>query len=118
MIEHLPTLEDRRNCLEEIYRIMSPDARLALTAYNYSWDKRRRAPREGFHGSDLYYYRFESGEIRRLLDKYRVRKLTAILNLPASVRVQRLDRLISALPPLASLTGELLFVVAEPKHAT
>ena len=115
MIEHLPTPEDRQRCIEEINRIMHSHARLALTAYNYSWGKRRHSRREGFHGDDLYFYCFERNEIRRLLSRYRVRTLTALLNLPASLHIRLLDNMIAAVPPLATQTGELLFVVAEPE---
>jgi len=113
MIEHLPTPEDRSRCINDIARVLRPHGRLALTAYNYSWGKRRASKREGFHGHDLYYYRFERSEFRQLLSRYRVRTLTAILNLPASLRIQALDRAITAVPALAGLTGELIFAVAE-----
>src|SRR5262249_15417261 len=59
MIEHLPNAEERARCMEEIKRTLKPHGKLALTAYNYSLRKRRKYPREGFHGSDLYFYNLD-----------------------------------------------------------
>jgi ubiquinone/menaquinone biosynthesis C-methylase UbiE len=113
MLEHLPGHTERRRCLAEVYRVLRPGGRLALTVYNYCLAKRRRGDREGFHGADLYYYRFDATEFRQLLDQYRVRKVTGLLNLPRGLQSCRLDALVAALPPLAQLRGILLFGVAE-----
>jgi ubiquinone/menaquinone biosynthesis C-methylase UbiE/uncharacterized protein YbaR (Trm112 family) len=113
MLEHIPTPDERRRCLEEIHRVLQPGGQLALTVYNYSWSKRRKRPREGFHGKDLYYYNFDRAEMRKLLSDYRIHTLTALLNLPSRVQSRTLDRVIAAVPPVAGLMGELLFAVAE-----
>lgn len=113
MLEHIPTDDERRRCLEEINRVLRPCGKLALTAYNFSWSKRKMAQREGFHGSDLYYYRFDRTELRKLLGQYRVRNVTALLNLPGRLQSHLLDRIVAMVPPVAGLTGELLFAVVE-----
>jgi len=113
MLEHLPGDAERRRCLAEVYRVLRPGGRLALTVYNYCVSKRRSGDREGFHGTDLYYYRFDATEFRRLLDQYRVRKVTGLLNLPRGVQSRRLDEILAALPLLAQQRGILLFGVAE-----
>ena len=113
MLEHIPTDAERRRCIGEIHRVLKTGGQAVLTVYNYSLSKRRRGVREGYHGKDLYYYRFDAAEMRRLLKQYRVRKITALLNLPERIRSQLLERVVMAIPPLAGLTGDLLFVVAE-----
>lgn len=114
LLEHIPTQTDRRRFTEEIYRVLKPRAKLALTAYNYSWAKRRRGDREGYHDGELYYYRLRRGELRELLSRYRVRTVTAILSRPGRMlRSKLLDRLMARFPPLAEVTGTLLFAVAE-----
>jgi uncharacterized protein len=115
MIEHIPTAEERRRCLDEVHRVLKPGGRLVMTAYNYSWSKRKHNIREGFHGNDLYYYNFDRSEFRTMLSSFQIRKLTALLNLPAGMKFRPLDDVIAAIPPLAALTGEMLFAVAERK---
>ena len=118
LLEHVPSDAERRRCIDEVHRVLEPGGRLAMTVYNYPWShRRRRAERDGFHGTDLYYHRFDARELRRLLAGYRVRVLSGLLNLPgrlpARLRSRRLDRAISALPPIAWELGDLLFAVAE-----
>jgi ubiquinone/menaquinone biosynthesis C-methylase UbiE/uncharacterized protein YbaR (Trm112 family) len=115
MLEHIPTDAERRRSMQEIHRVLKPGGQMAITVYNYSLSKRRRGQREGHHGRDLYYYRFDGAEMRRILDQFRVRTVTALLNVPGRLRLESkwLERAIGAIPPLAQLTGDLLFVVAE-----
>lgn len=113
LLEHIPTPAERRRCLAEVHRVLRPGSRLALTAYNYPWGKRRRGDHEGFHGGGLYYYRFERGELRRLLGQYRIRTVTGLLNLPGGLQSRLLDRLVALVPPVAGLTGTLLFASAD-----
>lgn len=113
MLEHIPTEEERKRCLSQIYRVLRPGSKLALTAYNYSWSKRRRAEREGFHGGGLYYYRFDRTELGNLLGGFQTHKVSGVLSLPEGVRSPALDRLIFAVPPVAGLAADLLFATAE-----
>lgn len=113
MLEHIPTDGERRRCIDEIHRVLRVGGHLALTAYNYSWTRRRRGTREGYHGKDLYYYRFDGVEMRGLFNQYRVHTLTALLNLPQRLQSHLLERVIMSIPPVARLAGDLLFVVAE-----
>ena len=116
MLEHIPTPDERQRCLDEIRRVLVPGGEVALTVYNYSWKKRRRWPREGFHGKDLYFYNLDRAEMRKMLVEYRIRTLTGLLNLPQRIKLRLLDRAISAVPPVAGLTGELLLAVAARKR--
>jgi SAM-dependent methyltransferase/uncharacterized protein YbaR (Trm112 family) len=118
MLEHLPSAEERARCVKEIRRVLKPLGTLALTAYNYSLRKRRKFPREGFHGSDLYFYNLDRRETRGLLTGFQVQRLTAILNLPGNLHWLALDRLISKAPPLALLLGQLLLVAARSEVLT
>jgi ubiquinone/menaquinone biosynthesis C-methylase UbiE/uncharacterized protein YbaR (Trm112 family) len=114
LLEHIPTDDERRRFAEETYRVLQPGGRFALTAYNYSWAKRRHGDREGYHGGDLYYHRFYSSELRELLNSYRVRTITAILSRPGrALKSTVLDRFIALFPPVADVTGMLLFAVVE-----
>lgn len=113
MLEHIPSDEERRRSVGEMYRVLQPGGRLALTAYNYSWTKRQRGMREGYHGPDMYYYRFDRAELRSMMGQFKVNTITALLNLPDGIRSVLLDRIISAVPPVADYTGSLLFAQAE-----
>ena len=112
LLEHIPTPEERRRCIEEVRRVLKPGGVFAFTVYNYSWTKRRMAEREGFHGKDLYYYRFDGAELHRMLGNYRNRNVTGLINMPVRLQVAALDQLVAAVPPVAQLTGDLLFAVA------
>lgn len=112
MLEHLPSSTDRSRCLDELRRCLKPGGSLAMSVYNYSLRKRRKYPREGFHGQDLYFYNLDGDEMRRLLKGFKVRELTGLLNLPGKLRWHALDRLVSRVPPLALLLGQFLCVAA------
>src|SRR5215207_4578393 len=96
LLEHIPTPDERRRCIEEVRRVLKPGGAFAFTVYNYSWTKRRHAEREGFHGKDLYYYRFDGAELHRLLGNYRGRSVTGLINMPSRLQVARLDQLVAA----------------------
>jgi SAM-dependent methyltransferase/uncharacterized protein YbaR (Trm112 family) len=113
LLEHITPAQERRRCVEEIHRVLRPGCRMAITAYNYSWSlRRRRAPREGSHNGDLYFYRFEGRELASLFAAFRKPRVSGILNLPKRLSVPALDRVVRALPPLAVLSAELLFAEA------
>lgn len=114
LLEHLPTATERRRFTREIYRVLKPRGTLALTAYNYSWAKRRQGDREDYHDGQLYYYRFSSTELRELLSQFHVKRITAILSRPGRMlRSRLLDRLTALVPAVAEVTGTLLFAHAE-----
>lgn len=115
-LEHIPTPVERQHWVDEAYRALQPGGRFTFTAYNYPWTHRRRhATQEGYHGKDLYFYRFQQRELRNMLHRYRTHTLTAVVNLPRGVRSRPIELLISAIPPLAGLTGNLLFAHVERK---
>jgi ubiquinone/menaquinone biosynthesis C-methylase UbiE/uncharacterized protein YbaR (Trm112 family) len=118
MLEHIPSDEQRRRCIDEIYRALQPGGKVALTTYNYSWTKRRRGTREGYHGGTIYFYRMTRDELGKMMRSFRVLSLTGILNVPSQIKSNTLDRLVSAIPPVAELTGDLLFVAAQRKPQT
>ena len=47
------------------------------------------------------------------MSQFKVNTITALLNLPDGIRSVVLDRIISAVPPVADYTGSLLFAQAE-----
>ena len=113
LLEHIAPAQERQRCVEEIHRVLRPGGRIAITAYNYSWSlRRRRAPREGSHSGDLYFYRFDGAELAGLLAHFRKPRVSGILNLPKGLALPALDRVVRAVPPLAVQSGELLFAVA------
>lgn len=117
MLEHIPTPAERARCLASVRQALKPHGTLALTVYNYSLAKRLRRPREGFHGRDLYFYQFDTAEMRRLLASYDVVTLTGLLNLPFGLESSLADRVVAALPWLSGLMGELLLAVARRPSA-
>ena len=83
---------DRRTFLRELARVMSPDAILSISAFNYNllfkaWHRLgNQGAREGEHmlGGDYYYFRFTKDEFRRELEAmFDVEDLTGIRNIPA-----------------------------------
>ena len=117
LLEHIPTETERRRFTDEVHRVLKPGGKFALTAYNYSWAKQRRGDREDYHYGQLYYYRLSSGELRELLSRYHVQTITAILSRPGRLlRSRLLDSLIALVPPVAEVTGTLLFAVAERRE--
>ncbi|MBF6612555.1 MAG: methyltransferase domain-containing protein [Chloroflexi bacterium] len=114
LLEHIPTDVERHRFTAEIHRVLAAGGSFALTAYNYSWAKRRQGDREGYHGGGLYYHRLYRDELRELLSCYRIRTVTGIHSKPGRLlQSVFLDRLISRFPPVATITGNLLFAVAE-----
>ena len=113
LLEHIFPADERKRCVDEIHRVLRDGGRMALTAYNYSWSmNRRRAPREGMHQGDLYFHRFDRDELAGLLAEFTRSRVSGILNLPSRLAFPALDRVVSAMPPLATRSGDLLFAVA------
>jgi SAM-dependent methyltransferase/uncharacterized protein YbaR (Trm112 family) len=114
MLEHISPHDERKRCIEEIHRVIRPGGRMAMTVYNYSWSLRQRgAPREGSHGDDFYFYRFDLAEFATLLGDFRKHRVSGILNLPGRLAMPALDRLVRAFPAVAAQTGDMLFAVAD-----
>lgn len=111
MLEHLPTAADRARSLGEVRRVLRPGGALALTAYNYSLRKRRSWPREGYHTGGLFYRNLTRPELRQLMEVFEVATLTGLLNLPARLRSETLEKVVSRVPQVATLLGDLLLAV-------
>lgn len=84
--------------LEEFKRVMTDNASLVLTVYNYSSLKAqiasllpefifgRKYLKEGFHAYDIYYHRFAHSELESLLKRFfYVEELTGLLNIPRKI---------------------------------
>ena len=93
---------DRRRVLSELARVLSPDGRLSISAFNYNavfrlWNAMGNdGAREGEHmlGGDYYYRRFKRSEFRReLAAVFEVEELTGIRNIPARTIAGGLRRL-------------------------
>jgi SAM-dependent methyltransferase len=70
VLEHLPA-DGRDAFLAHLARVLKPDGRLVLTAYN--WDRGRQGagvPKEGFHSSGIFYHCFEPQELREALSRH------------------------------------------------
>ena len=90
--EHVRGRDERRRVLQELARVMTPGASLALTAFNFNLMFRtwrllgNDGAREGEHmlGGDFYYIRHTRRELRaELEDVFDVVELTGIRNIPA-----------------------------------
>lgn len=113
LLEHIAPASERKRCVAEIRRVLRDGGKMALTAYNYSRSmRRRRAPREGTHEGDLYFYRFDRNELAGLLAEFKKSSVTGILNLPRRFALPALDRALAAVPTVATRSGDLLFAVA------
>jgi ubiquinone/menaquinone biosynthesis C-methylase UbiE len=64
MLEHLPGAEFRSRAMGEMARALAPGGRLVLSVYQHLPGI---TPREGRHSGEIYFYRFERPELRRLL---------------------------------------------------
>ena len=93
---------DRRQVLAELARVLRPDGRLSISAFNYNlifrlWNAMgNKGAREGEHmlGADYYYFRFGKSELRReLAAAFEIEELTGIRNIPARTIAVGLRRL-------------------------
>ncbi len=71
-LQHVPTLEQRRRCIGELARVARPEARVVVTAHNFSSSKkhggwRKEGSASSPSGSVQYIYRYEAAEFRTLL---------------------------------------------------
>ncbi len=79
VLEHVPTAAERERVMTAARELLQPGGRFVCTVYNWSRAKQREGARgkgdntkkEGFHRSTppIYYYNFESQELRSLLDR-------------------------------------------------
>lgn len=93
---------DRRRVLGELARVLSPDGRLSISAFNYNFLFRlwkamgNDGACEGEHmlGGDYYYLRFRRSELHReLAAVFEIEELTGIRNIPARTIAGGLRRL-------------------------
>lgn len=93
---------DRRRVLAELARVLLPDGRLSISAFNYNlvfrlWKAMGNdGARQGEHmlGGDYYYLRFRRSEFRReLAAVFEIEELTGIRNIPARTIAGGLRRL-------------------------
>lgn len=123
VLEHLPSRELRRQLLSRAGAFLKPEGRLVLTTYNFNLARRiRRVPKEGLHGSGIYYYCYGARELAREADGfYSLEGVTGVRNLPAWLPrgiahsvIDRLDVLLSRLG-LDRQLGDLLMIVGRPR---
>lgn len=93
---------DRHRVLSELARVLLPDGRLSISAFNYNlvfrlWKAMGNdGAREGEHmlGGDYYYLRFTKSEFRReLAAVFEIEELTGVRNIPARTIAGGLRRL-------------------------
>jgi len=84
VIEHVPEEGARRALLAAFHRLLRPDGRVLLTAYNYSlpW-QRRGGAREGLHNTGIFYHCYTASELKRELQAagFTVRELCGLIHL-------------------------------------
>ena len=70
VIQHLPTEEDRSECVRDIARATKHDGTLVMTVY--AWDEAQNYNREkeGEHKGGIRYFRFTHDELRSLLSPH------------------------------------------------
>jgi ubiquinone/menaquinone biosynthesis C-methylase UbiE len=71
-LQHIPTAEQRRRCIDELTRVVRPGGRIVVTAHSFSIPKQRAQwCKEGTAGSPSgsvrYIYRYEAAEFQALL---------------------------------------------------
>jgi ubiquinone/menaquinone biosynthesis C-methylase UbiE len=132
VFEHIPTKEDRKKALVNLYRTLKPGGRLVISSYNYDLLYRLRNKKEGYHPGGIYYYNHTLPEFRDILsmifdrtDKLKVfgilnfiwcpcyiqKKLSKIYKVLKKMKVlyilESVDRIIER-TPLSYFTGCLL----------
>jgi ubiquinone/menaquinone biosynthesis C-methylase UbiE len=117
VLEHIPTPELRQSFLWRIRACLRPGGEVVLTAYHFSWRKRLLCDRAGFHGSNIYYQRFSTRELRdEVAQVFAVSEARPIqLRLPLIHRLplpwSRISRAVERTPVLNGL-GHLVLVRA------
>lgn len=100
-LQHIPDEPQRRRCIHELARVARPDARVVVTAHNWSvsrrsagWAKEGKA--KGHSGPVQYIYRFEPTEFRNLLGSaLRVERITSAgFPLPYRLKLSPLSRVL------------------------
>jgi SAM-dependent methyltransferase len=103
VLEHLPSAEERQNCIVEARQLLREGTgTLTLSVYNWStwkqYDAKRgrgdNAKKEGHHSTTppIYYYNFEEPELRKLLEDsdFAVQKMSGlILQVPGLLALGR-----------------------------
>lgn len=80
VLEHLPSPELRLGLVNELARVLTPDGRAALSAYWYAPLLRGFLQKEGRHSGEIFYHRFERGELAELLEqRFQVEQLSGKL---------------------------------------
>ncbi len=122
VFEHLPTQQLRRNFLAHSREFLYEDGHLVLTTYNFNWSRQyKKIPKIGFHDSGIYYYCYDTAELRReIIDFFHVKELSGLRNIPLRIRRllgdtlgERFDRLVARVH-LDRLMGDFVLVVASP----
>lgn len=92
MIQHLPSEELRKKCVEAITDSLKPDATFLSTFYEWHSGRTPWRKKEGMHRAGIYFYRFTPEDVRRLLgpqfDLKSVQSCLGRLLLTKSVRKQ------------------------------
>ena len=80
VLEHVPTVESRRQAVAELARVAAPSALLALSAYKHSLWTRLFDKKDGEHDGGIPFVRFDEDELHALLStSLAVHSLTGIL---------------------------------------
>jgi SAM-dependent methyltransferase len=128
LLEHVHSRELRGAFLAQLAATLRVDGRAVVTTYN--WDRGRRdggIPKEGLHGTGIYYYCYEAGEFRTELSPYfDVEAMWAVdVVLPGTYRLVNVlgskqvywDRLWRA-RPLSLPFGRLLLAICHRRGPT
>ena len=81
VLEHLPSPASRERAIRSASKLLQPGGTFTASVYNWSLEKQRWAKqglgdntlKEGFHQTGIYYYNFESEELRQLFHEAEVR---------------------------------------------
>jgi ubiquinone/menaquinone biosynthesis C-methylase UbiE len=114
---HLPDEETRRLAVREMGRVVSRPSRLVIATHGYPWVVRRMFPKQTVN-HNLSWYRFDASELEQFLRetlapcRVTVRGICHLPRWRVGNRLGRfgvwLDRMLSRVPGLLSLTGTIL----------
>ncbi len=124
VIHHIPTAELRLSALRRILGALKPGGRFGMLVYRWGGNIRPPRPKEGMHGSQIYYFAYTVAEARQMMQDagFSGVRIRGFLSCPRRITL-RLPSWMSWLEPMVAWfpwsvwTAHSLFVSARKPDA-